>query len=150
MDAPSSMTIRTARSHEHPEILKIAKTSPYTGDFGNRVMFSSDAAYDKGWIKVILWGSTIVGFYCIRHKSRGERATKLYFITVHPDYRDRNVGHFLMEDLKREAGMHGGKIELDVAKKNRARAFYERHGFTTTHGDALGGEAWRMEWVKPA
>lgn len=137
------------RPDQHDEIAKVAKTSQYTRDFTNRVMFSSDAAYEKGWIRVMKHDGKIVGFYCVRHKTRGDRATKLYFITVIPEYRDKGVGEMLMEDLKREASRHNGIIELDVAKDNRAKSFYDRHGFTVEHGDALGGAAWRMRWVKP-
>ena len=130
-------------------IAKLAKTSQYTRDFTNRVMFSSDAAYAKGWIRVLLKDKQAIGFYCIRNKVRGDRATKLYFITVHPDWRDKGIGEMLMLALKDQATRHGGVIELDVAKDNRAKSFYDRHGFVVEHGDALGGAAWRMKWVKP-
>lgn len=141
--------IRPARVSDHDAICAVAKTSPYTRDFTNTVMFSSEAAYAKGWIKIVIHDDEIVGFYCIRQKVRGDRATKLYFITVAPAWRDKGVGEMLMAELKRDSERHnGGIIELDVAKDNRAKSFYERHGFSLDHGNALGGAAWRMSWHK--
>lgn len=148
LDSPYIM--REARVEEHDEIARLAKTSPYTRDFTNRVMFSSDAAYAKGWIRVLIKDKKIIGFYCIRNKVRGDRATKLYFITVHPDWRGKGVGEMLMLALMEQARRHGGVIELDVAKDNRAKSFYDRHGFRVEHGEALGGAAWRMRWDAPA
>lgn len=136
--------VRDGRVEDHKELVKVAKTSPYTGDFSNRVMFSSDAAYDKGWIRVIYKDGEILGYYCVRHKSRGEKATALYFITVRPEWRSKNLGLILLEDMK--ARSPAGIIQLNVAKKNEAaRRFYERHGFTVT-GESLGGAGWSMEW----
>ena len=135
---------RCALPGEHAELCKLAKTSPYTRDFSNRVMFSSDAAYAKGWIRVMLHKREPIGFYCVRQKSRGEKATALYFITVHPDWRSKNVGKMLLDDIKRASP--SGIVQLNVAKDNeRARAFYVREGFTTT-GESLGGTGWSMEW----
>ncbi len=136
---------RLATVEDHPDILAIAKTSKYTKDFGNRLMFSSDAAYEKGWILVavdIL--EVIVGFTCVRHKVR-EPVTMLYFITITPKERDKKIGELLLDDVMRR-GPHTC-MALNVMKENRAVSFYERLGFKIA-GDAFGGEAYRMvkEW----
>lgn len=144
---PAPFVLRDARPTDHAALVKLAKTSPYTSDFSNRIMFSSDAAYGKGWIRMMYQDpASPLGFYCVRHKSRGEKETVLYFITVHPDWRSKGIGESLIEDLKRRAP--AGIIHLNVAKANsRARAFYESHGFNAID-ESLGGEAWRMEWRK--
>ncbi len=137
------VAIGAASSAEHDKLLAIAKTSPYTKDFSNRVMFSSDAAYAKGWIRAAYLNGEPIGFYCVRHKSRDDKETALYFITVAPSYRDLNVGAILMEDLKAQSPRR--HIRLNVAKDNRAKSFYDSHGFVVT-GEGLGGAAHRMEW----
>lgn len=140
------MVIRDATVDDHAALCKIAKTSPYTGDFSNRLMFSSDAAYDKGWIRVAEIGHMRVGFYCVRQKSRGAKATALYFLTVLPDMRSKRVGQELMNDMK--ARSPSGLIELNVAKENtRALAFYERHAFKVV-GESLSGAGWAMRWER--
>lgn len=135
--------LQACLSLEHPKIFAIAKTSPYTRDFSNRMMFSSDAAYEKGWIRAVYLNKEPIGFYCVRHKSQGDRETALYFITALPGYRSLGVGKVLLDDLK--ARSPSRLIRLNVAKDNRAKAFYEREGFTVI-GEGLKGAAWRMEW----
>ena len=64
-------SIRAATPDDHPDILAVTKTSKYTKDFSNRVMFSSDAAYEKGWIMIAENpGTKMLGFTCVRHKVR--------------------------------------------------------------------------------
>ena len=142
----AEVKIRNATSKDHEEILKIARTSPYTKDFSNRLMFSSDAAYKKGWIKVATHKRKIIGFTCIRHKVR-EPVTVLYFIAINLKFRSKNVGELLIEEVMWE-GPHT-RMELNVAKDNRAVSFYIRNGFHRI-GDALNETAFRMakEWAK--
>lgn len=141
--------IAQAAQADHGALVRIARTSPYTKDFSNAVMFSSPAAYAKGWIRMAIAEtetldvpSSIVGFYCVRHKSRSPE-TMLYFITVLPEVRTQFVGKLLMDDMKRQSPSR--HIALNVMKDNRAVAFYLREGFLIT-GEALGGHAHRMEW----
>jgi ribosomal protein S18 acetylase RimI-like enzyme len=139
-----NIAIRAAdKKRDHKALLAIAKTSPYTRDFSNEVMFSSENAYSKGWIRMLCLNEEPIGFYCVRHKSQGDRETALYFITVLPGYRSLDAGRHLMDDLKAQSPT--GIIRLNVAKDNRAVSFYERHGFTKI-GESLGGKGWRMEW----
>lgn len=139
------MMIRNLTPDDHKEAVRLAKTSPYTKDFSNRVMFSSDAAYAKGWIRGLLDTSgAISGFYCVRQKTRVPE-TMLYFIVVAPEARSRGVGKLLLDDMK--ARSPSGKIALNVMKENRAVQFYLREGFVVV-GDSLGGKAHRMEWTR--
>ena len=130
----------------HPLLVSIAKTSEYTKHYSNRVMFSTEQAYQKGWIRVA-WSEELdnpVGFYCVRQKVRNEKETMLYFITVHPDWRDKGVGEMLINDMKDNSPSR--LIRLNVDKNNRAVHFYERHGFNIISDQALGGDGFTMEW----
>lgn len=137
--------IRTATPDDHEAIFRVAKQSKYTKDFSNRVMFSSDAAYEKGWIRVVEKDGKIVAFTCVREKVRQPEVV-LYFIGIDPSAKRSGVGKALIEDI-----MHRTKhrrLALNVAKDNEeARAFYERLGFTVA-GESLGGSglALKKEW----
>jgi len=132
----------------HPQLVKIAKTSPYTTHFSNTMMFSSDAAYEKGWICAAYDEdnpSTPLGFYCVRQKVRGDKETMLYFITVLPEYRSSKVGAHLMHHMKDTSPR--SLIRLNVAKANtEAVKFYVRHDFVIVSTEALKGEGYTMEW----
>lgn len=91
-------TIRQATTEEHDTLLKIAKTSKYTKDFSNRVMFSSDAMYEKGWIYVAEYEGTAVGMACVRHKVRAPE-TMLYFIAIDPEWRSHRIGEALVDRI---------------------------------------------------
>lgn len=141
-DSPKSRdtyTIRAAELDEHQAILKVAKTSKYTKDFGSH-MFSSPAAYEKRWIMVAVFKGEIIGFSCVRHKVRTP-VTELYFICVHPDYRDGKIGERLLNAVM-STSPHK-RMELNVVKENRAVSFYKRLGFWVI-GDAFEGKAHRM------
>ena len=142
-----TITIRTATPDDHKRICDLGKTSKFTRDISNAVMFSSPAAYAKGWLKVAIddeSGDT-VGFYCIREKVRAPE-TVLYFITVDPEMRGRGIGELLLADLMLTT--RHKCLTLNVAKDNDgARRFYERLGFETV-GESLGGTglALRRTW----
>lgn len=134
--------VRTATPADHDAIFKVAKTSKYTKDFSNRVMFSSDAAYEKGWIAVAETDEgEIIGFTCVRHKSR-EPKTMLYFITVRPDWGGHGIGRDLLDAVMAHSPHR--VMELNVMKDNEALNFYLRLGFRIV-GDAMGGQAHRLE-----
>jgi ribosomal protein S18 acetylase RimI-like enzyme len=129
----------------HDKLIKIGKTSEYTAHFSNRVMFSTPAAYEKGWIRAYYdEDGEPVGFYCVRQKSRGDKETMLYFFAVLPEYRSKGIGKLLMDDMK--ANSPSGLIRLNVDKKNRAVDFYEREGFKVISSEALKGHGYTMEW----
>lgn len=141
--------IRDANEDCHDWIVDVAKTSTYTKDFTNRLMFSPASAYEKGWIKIAVdtegeWQGeldNIVGFTCVRHKTRVPE-TMLYFITVLPHLRSLGIGERLIEAVMRD-GPHS-VMSLNVMKENTAAVrFYRRMGFEIA-GDALKGQAHRM------
>jgi len=128
--------IRPATIEEHKAIMAVAKQSPYTRDFSNH-MFSGEAAYEKGWIRVAVVGGRIVGFTCVRHKVRAPE-TSLYFIGVDSEFHGRNVGTALLHDLMQQCPWP--RIVLNVMKENeQALRFYDRHGFKV-EGESLKGK----------
>ena len=144
--------LRWARPTDHVKLVKLAKSSPYTSHFSNRLMFSSDAAYHKGWIRFLYDSAdpdNPMAFTCVRHKSRGNRATMLYFLTVRPDLRSKGLGAVMVNDLKEQAPAK--IVELSVAKRNdRALEFYKLHGFEVVGESLFDKEGmahgWHMKW----
>jgi ribosomal protein S18 acetylase RimI-like enzyme len=137
------ITVRPADETEHGEILQISKQSPYTRDFSNRMMFSSKASYDAGWIVVARREESIVGFYCIRIKKRS-LATSLYFIGVGRDHRRLGIGNILMQNLISRTDCSGRELWLNVSKSNEpAKQMYDLLGFEVV-GEGIGGTAWKM------
>ena len=135
-------TIRRATIQDHDRLVKLAKQSKYTKDFSNAVMFSSPAAYDKGWIWLAENAQgEAVGLACVRHKSR-EPKTMLYFVVV--DERER--GHGIAFDLLKVVMQNAphSRMQLNVMKDNEALKFYQKHGFQIV-GEAIKGEAWALE-----
>ncbi len=134
-------SIRKATESDHDTLVKIAKTSKYTKDFSNRMMFSGPTAYEKGWIKVaVLPGGEILGFSCVRHKVRAPE-TMLYFITITPERRSEFIGQRLLEEVMKDSPHK--TMSLNVMKDNRAVSFYKRLGFRIV-SDAMQGQAHRM------
>ena len=131
--------VRLAGRDEHDEILRLAKLSKYTRDYGH-IMFSSPEAYMRGWILVATIDGEIVGFTCVRHKVRAPE-TMLYFIGIHPDHQGKGIGWFMLEEIM-ENGPHD-IMSLNVMKDNPALKFYERHGFRIV-GEAIHGKAFNM------
>ncbi len=136
--------IRTATPADHKAILQVAKQSKYTKDFSNQVMFSSEAAYAKGWIRVKEVGGEIVGFTCIREKVRSPE-TVLYFIGVHPKVTGCGIGQELIQDIM-DRTKHRC-MTLNVSKDNSAKQFYDKLGFSVV-GESLKGTgfALKKEW----
>jgi ribosomal protein S18 acetylase RimI-like enzyme len=142
----SIVLFRFALASEHDKIVRLARCSPYTRDFSNRVMFSSDSAYEKGWVRVAEAGGKLIGFTCIREKVR-EPVVSLYFIAVCEGERRNRVAATLLDEVMRVARHR--RMALNCAKDNEAGlAFYAREGFTRT-GESLKGHGWRLEKTWP-
>lgn len=138
-----TITFRPARVEEHNQLVTLARQSPYTKDFSNRVMFSSDAAYEKGWITVAEQDGKIVAMSCVRHKVR-DPETMLYFVVVDRHCRSRAIGRRLLQHVMDEGPWE--TMRLGVMKENkRAVAFYLELGFRIVHDRHYGGEAYLME-----
>ena len=148
--------IRVANKEEHKGILELSKLSPYTKDFSNRLMFSSDASYGKGWIHVAALikeedgkdVSKFIGFTCVRHKIR-EPVTTLYFIGIHPDWQRWGLGKAMLEKIMR-AGPHNVMV-LNVMKENQSAVqFYQKLHFRIFSDQTLKGHGFGMRglWDK--
>ncbi len=127
------------RNTEHDIINKIGKQTSYCKDFGS-IMFSSEGAYIKGWIRVakIAVSGAIAGFTCVRHKVRAPE-TMLYFIAVVKDCNGEGIGKALMADLEKQTPHN--RIALKVEKTNEhAIAFYTRLGYITESINEYGGK----------
>mgnify|MGYP000844613663 CR=1 FL=1 len=137
----TEVTFRKAVEEDHVALVKLAKTSKYTKDFSNRVMFSSPLVYEKGWIAVAEVKGQIVGFSCVRHKTRWPE-TVLYFIIIDEAYRSLKIGEKLIEYVMND-GPHTS-MRLNVMKDNEAaKRFYDRLGFNVV-GYAINGDAYSM------
>lgn len=125
------------RDRDHNELVKLAKSSKYISAFSS-IMFSSEDAYRKGWIRVARDEcGELLGFTCVRHKVRTPE-TMLYFVMVDPAFEGSGVGQMLMADLERESPHE--RIALKVMNDNvRAIALYKKLGYIEA-GPAYDGE----------
>ena len=139
----NNIEIRQAnREVDHKRIVKLTSMSKFTSAFSS-IMFSPEAAYEKGWIRVAIYGGDIVAVTCVRHKVR-EPKTVLYFLIVHPHIRGHKVGARMLKDLEEQTPHNC--LKFNVSKENPdARKFYARHGYKVMHADAMRGTAWEME-----
>lgn len=143
-----SVSVRPATQADHKRLADIAKQHRAGSGF-THFMFSGEAAYQKGWIRVaeakgegIEGGSKIVAFTCVRHKVRVPK-TMLYYILVDKDARRIGVGNLLLDDLMQQSPHRC--IELSCLKDNpEALAFYAKHGFFQ-RGESLKGKGWHLE-----
>lgn len=139
----NDIEIREAdRELDHKQLVKLANLSKFTHAFSS-IMFSSEEAYEKGWIRVATYDEEIIGLSCVRHKKR-EPKTVLYFLVIHPVHRCRKIGEMMLKDLE-EQTPHDC-IKFNVSKENpHARRFYTRHGYKVVDSTTLNGQGWGME-----
>lgn len=141
--------VTLAQEADHAPLLVIAKQSRYTKDFSNQVMFSSPAAYEKGWIlradqEGTAWTKPL-GFACVRHKTRVPQ-TVLYFIGVAKEAKRLGVGRALLEEILRTSPHE--ELVLNVMRENNeARAFYQRLGFEPTGARVLDGQGIQLRLI---
>ena len=149
-----SYDMELASRSMHDDLCKLAKTGgAYTRDFSSH-MFSGEASYEKGWIRVAkgtyglhalpegLAVPPLLGLTCVRHKVRTP-VTELYFITVDPIVRGTFVASNLIHDLMGNSPHN--IIGLNCMKDNeRGLGFYKREGFKIV-GEAIKGQAHRLE-----
>jgi len=152
MSSPiQKIKIRPATKADHDRLAQIAR-SHRAGQGFTHFMFSGDAAYEKGWIRVAVvdggdMDGDIVGFTCVRHKKR-EPKTMLYYIIVETWARRDSkpgvrIGQALLDDLI--ATSPHRCIELSCLKDNaEALQFYAKNGFEQK-GEALKGKGWHLE-----
>lgn len=74
---------------------------------------------------------------------RNKTEIRLGYIALLPEYRDRGIGSFLMQNLLAEATQAVKPVRLQVIRFNRALQLYQRLGFSKV-GD--NGTHFLMEW----
>ena len=74
---------------------------------------------------------------------RDEAEIRLGDIAILPEYRDRGIGSFLLQNLLAEASQAAKPVRLQVIQFNRAIQLYQRLGFSKV-GD--NGTHFLMEW----
>lgn len=77
---------------------------------------------------------------------RDEAEIYLADLALLPEYRDRAIGTFLLQNLLAEAAQTRKPVRLQVIQVNRAFRLYQRLGFSTV-GD--NGIHFVMEWLPP-
>ena len=93
--------------------------------------------------QIVLMQQVTVGAILV---NRNETEIRLADIAILPEYRDRGIGSFLLQNLIREATQAGKPIRLQVIQFNRATLLYQRLGFVKV-GD--NGTHFLMEWQPP-
>ena len=78
---------------------------------------------------------------------RDEAEIRLADIALLPEYRDRGIGSFLLQNLLAEATQAVKPLRLQVIQFNRAIQLYQRLGFAKV-GD--NGTHFLMEWQPPS
>jgi ribosomal protein S18 acetylase RimI-like enzyme len=145
-----NLVIQTATLQDHAAIMRVAKQTPWTKDFGNQLRYSSPQNYERGWIlvaKVPNLEATpgvykVIGFACFRPKVR-QPETTLYFVGVDPAARRRGIGWALIEHMM--AQVVPPKLVLKCGKNNPdAKKFYDKHQFRTVGND---DDFWYMQRV---
>lgn len=133
------------RHRDHTGLLRIAKESKHTRDFGH-MMFSGEDAYDKGWIRVYYdqdFGVPL-GFTCVRHKKR-EPECMLYYICVTERAHGQGVAQALMDDLMEQC--EHNRIACKCRRDNeRALAFYKKLGFLRYEAMKKDGSVDEVHW----
>lgn len=149
MPCESRFRIRTAVPADQKDLADIAKTHR-AGQGFTHMMFSGEAAYAKGWIRVVEdyakpgpdGRPTIIAFTCVRQKVTVPK-TMLYYIIIAPTHRREGLGTLLLGDLKSQSPHR--IIECSCLKDNaEALAFYDKHGFKMA-GTSLKGKGWHLE-----
>lgn len=128
--------VRPALPSEHNAIMRVARQTKWTKDFGNQVMFSSAASYAKEWVLVAVKEEEgIVGFACFRIKKR-TAATVLYFVGVDEKQRKQGIGWALIEAMMRRVPETHCLLEFKCALDNPvAKKFYDDHKFKVASTD---------------
>ena len=78
---------------------------------------------------------------------RNAAEIRLADIAFLPEYRDRGIGSFLIQNLLTEATQAGKPVRLQVIQFNRAFRLYQRLGFSKVSDNGIH---FLMEWVPPS
>lgn len=156
------MSIRTATAEDIPAVRSIAlRTWPvaYTdilspGQLGYMLdlMYSEAALSEQMNVKghhfaILEANGMAIGFAGYEHHHARRANTRLHKLYVLPDVQGSGAGRALLAhvvDAARSAGDRA--VELNVNRFNKARAFYERHGFFVVRDEVIDiGEGYVMD-----
>ncbi len=77
--------------------------------------------------QIIISGIDLCGYYSIKIEQDNIHLTD---IAIHPKYQCKGIGGIIIERLKEQAKQMHTRLSLGVFKtNNRAKRFYEKHGF---------------------
>jgi len=96
-------------------------------DINQRCVIERDIA--GGDASIVLLGDIAAGWFSVREEPDAVRLCQLY---VTPAMQNRGIGSTIVRHLVAEAHGRGKPVFLEVMKNNRARALYDRLGFTVT------------------
>lgn len=90
---------------------------------------------------------TPLGFIGIEHGYGGMAVSKLHKIYILPELQGKGVGQLLLAEAERLASAAGSNaLSLNVNRHNKARHFYEKHGFFVVKSEDIDiGNGYRME-----
>ena len=89
----------------------------------------------------------VIGFAGFEHGYQGTLRTRLHKLYALPQVQGSGVGSELLKAVIAEAHKAGSRaIELNVNKHNRAKGFYQRHGFIVERDEVLDiGDGYVMD-----
>lgn len=115
------------KAQDHAAICRIGKQTKWTKDISNEMMFTSDAAYERGWIRVAGEGDNLLAFSCIREKVRAPEVV-LYFLGVSEESRGRGIGWRMIQEFMGDT-KHRALVLNCALDNDHARNFYLGKGF---------------------
>lgn len=133
MNAPSAppVRIRPAAAGDL-DVLTALEIAGFEGDRMSRRSLRRLLGAPTAATLVAVAGDRIVGYAMLLFR-QGSRSARLYSLVRIPEGRGRGIGEALLRAAERVAAEHGAtEMRLEVRPDNdRARALYERLGFST-------------------
>jgi len=77
------------------------------------------------------------------HLARSEDEIRILDIALLPEYRNREIGSFIIEELRREASKTNRPVRIYVEQNNRALNLFDRIGFVIVQDI---GSHFLLEW----
>lgn len=145
-DQPTEPEIRDYRADDWSAVAWVhdaARLQELAASVGVEAFLSlADTAEDEGLFDDKVWVASVAGQVVGFVAYADAEVTWLY---VHPDHQGHGVGRALLRHALDHARATGAdRVETTVLDGNRARALYERQGFTLTEtrtGPLVGNEA---------
>lgn len=121
----------------YKEILSPAQLTYMLG-----LMYSATALEDQfasGHLFLLaLHEGRAIGFGGMEHGYHGKRSTRLHKLYILPEAQRRGAGLALLRSVEQAARNAGDvQLELNVNRFNKARAWYEHHGFVIVRDEVI-------------